>query len=198
MSRNPLRRMGDAGRRHRVRRCGSSSATTAGYVTGADVDGRRRQLPHHLTEEAGAPWTSASSPSRPTGRRPSPSWPASRGAGLTSLYHRRRPHAHPGEPRHAVPGGGDLPDEYRRSLDPIVALDAAAAATTRSASARASTSPPSATRSTRRRRSPRSTICAGGRIEFGVGYGWNVEEAGRPWRRMEDAARRSYASRCWR
>ncbi|MGI8845116.1 MAG: LLM class F420-dependent oxidoreductase [Thermoleophilaceae bacterium] len=74
------------------------------------------------------------------------------------------------------PAGGDLPDEYRRTLDPFVACTAAAAATTTllvgtgiclvverdpivTAKAAASVD-----------------HLSGGRFLFGVGAGWNVEE----------------------
>ena len=92
----------------------------------------------------------------------------------------------------SFPGGGDLPDEYRRTLDPIVALSAAAAVTTtlRLGTAVYLTA----------QRDPIDTAkkiasldhLSGGRMEFGVGYGWNVEEAedhGVDWRRRRALVR---------
>jgi probable F420-dependent oxidoreductase len=76
-----------------------------------------------------------------------------------------------------MPGADDLPDDYRRTLDPLVALAAAAVATT---SLRLGTCIHLVAQ-----RDPITTAkqvasldaLAPGRIDFGVGYGWNVEEA---------------------
>jgi probable F420-dependent oxidoreductase len=75
------------------------------------------------------------------------------------------------------PGGGPLPEEYRRTLDPFVALTAAAAATTR---LRVGTGVCLIAQ-----RDPIVTakeiatldLISGGRFVFGVGVGWNREEA---------------------
>ncbi len=74
------------------------------------------------------------------------------------------------------PAGGDLPDEYRRCLDPFVALTAAATATE---TLRVGTAiclvaqhdPIVLAKSV-------ATLdhLSGGRFEFGVGYGWNRPE----------------------
>ncbi len=75
------------------------------------------------------------------------------------------------------PVAGELPEEYKRSIDPIVALAAAAAVTS---TIRLGTCIYLAAQ--------RDTIdtakkiasldhLSGGRVEFGIGYGWNVEEA---------------------
>ena len=70
----------------------------------------------------------------------------------------RGAHAHPGGAHLAVPDGRrPLPDEYRRTVDPFVALATVAAAPRPSGSARASCCSPSATRSSWRRRPRRST-----------------------------------------
>ena len=74
------------------------------------------------------------------------------------------------------PAGGDLPDEYTRTLDPFVALTAAAAATT---TLRVGTCIALVAQ-----RDPILTakevasldLISGGRFSFGVGFGWNVEE----------------------
>jgi probable F420-dependent oxidoreductase len=73
--------------------------------------------------------------------------------------------------------GTDLPDEYRRTLDPLVALGAAAV--------RTSTIRLGTCIFLLAQRDPISTAkqvatldhLSGGRFELGIGYGWNVEEA---------------------
>jgi probable F420-dependent oxidoreductase len=73
--------------------------------------------------------------------------------------------------------GGDLSDEYRRTVDPFVALSTAAA---RTATIRLGTCVFLVAQ-----RDPISTakqvasldFVSGGRFELGVGYGWNAEEA---------------------
>jgi probable F420-dependent oxidoreductase len=73
--------------------------------------------------------------------------------------------------------GTDLPDEYRRTLDPFVALGAAAV--------RTSTIRLGTCIFLLAQRDPISTAkqvatldhLSGGRFELGIGYGWNVEEA---------------------
>lgn len=74
------------------------------------------------------------------------------------------------------PSGAELPDKYRRSLDPLVALAAAANATT---ALRLGTGILLAAQ-----RDPIVTakavasldLLSGGRVALGVGFGWNVEE----------------------
>lgn len=74
------------------------------------------------------------------------------------------------------PGGGELPDEYRRSVDPLVALAAAATVTDR---IRLGTGICLVAQ-----REPIVTakavatldMVSGGRFVLGVGYGWNHEE----------------------
>jgi probable F420-dependent oxidoreductase len=75
------------------------------------------------------------------------------------------------------PGGGELPDEYKRMLDPFVALAAAAGATTK---LRLGTGVCLVAQ-----RDPILTakevasldLVSGGRFIFGVGVGWNQDEA---------------------
>lgn len=75
------------------------------------------------------------------------------------------------------PVAGELPDEYTRSIDPIVALSAAAAVTSR---IRLGTciylTAQRDTIDTAKKIASLDHL-SGGRVEFGVGYGWNVEEA---------------------
>jgi probable F420-dependent oxidoreductase len=75
------------------------------------------------------------------------------------------------------PGGVDLPDEFRRTFDFLIALTAAACRTSTiqlgTAIYLAAQRDPIATA---KQVASLDTI-AGGRFVFGVGYGWNVEEA---------------------
>jgi probable F420-dependent oxidoreductase len=96
--------------------------------------------------------------------------------GLASLYLPEHTHI-PISRASPWPGGGPLPEEYRRSLDPFVALTAAAAVTER---LRVGTGVCLVAQ-----RDPIVTAkevatldrLSGGRFVFGVGIGWNREEA---------------------
>ena len=74
------------------------------------------------------------------------------------------------------PGGAPLPDEYRRTLDPFVALTAAAAVTK---SLRLGTGiclvaqhhPINLAKTV-----ASLDLVSGGRVDFGIGVGWNVDE----------------------
>lgn len=78
--------------------------------------------------------------------------------------------------RTPAPAGEPLPEEYRRSLDPFVALSAAAAVTTRltlgTGIALVAQRDPIVTAKAA------ATIDwqSGGRFRLGIGYGWNVDE----------------------
>jgi probable F420-dependent oxidoreductase len=87
-------------------------------------------------------------------------------------------HTHiPTSRRTPYPGGGELPEEYRRTLDPFVALAAAATASTR---LRIGTGVCLVAQ-----RDPIVTakevatldLLSGGRFVFGIGIGWNEDEA---------------------
>jgi probable F420-dependent oxidoreductase len=96
--------------------------------------------------------------------------------GFDSLYVPEHTHI-PVSRKTPWPGGGELPEEYRRTLDPFVALTAAAAATTR---LRVGTGVCLVAQ-----RDPILTakevatldLISGGRFVFGVGIGWNQDEA---------------------
>ena len=96
--------------------------------------------------------------------------------GLDSLYLPEHTHI-PTSRASPWPGGGDLPEEYRRCLDPFVALTAAAAVTKK---LRVGTGVCLVAQ-----RDPIVTakcvatldLVAPGRFVFGVGSGWNREEA---------------------
>jgi probable F420-dependent oxidoreductase len=102
--------------------------------------------------------------------------------GLASLFVPEHTHVPVDHSTH--PAGGDLPDEYRRTLDPFVTLTAAAAVTDR---LRLGTGI-----CLLAQRDPIVTakevatldLLSAGRFTFGVGYGWNVAELahhGVPW-----------------
>lgn len=97
--------------------------------------------------------------------------------GLTHLYV-GGDHTHvPAVRSTPFPGADELPEEYTRTYDPLVALAAAAARTSR---IRLGTCIHLVAQ-----RDPISTAkqvasldaLAPGRVDYGVGYGWNVEEA---------------------
>jgi probable F420-dependent oxidoreductase len=114
--------------------------------------------------------------------------------GFDSLY--LPEHTHIPVSRRTPPAGGqeELPEEYKRTLDPLVALSFAAAATRR---LRVGTGILLAAQ-----RDPIVTAKAiatldhlsGGRVVVGVGFGWNVEEIenhGVPYGRRREVARRN-------
>jgi len=96
--------------------------------------------------------------------------------GLESLFFGEHTHI-PSRRQSPYPLGDELPDEYRRTLDPFAALGAVATATT---SLRFGTCI-----CLLAQRDPIITakevatldLLSDGRIELGVGYGWNIEEA---------------------
>ena len=100
---------------------------------------------------------------------------AAEDAGFESLFVAEHTHI-PTSRRTPYPMGGDLPDEYSRTLDPFIALTAAAAVTER---LRLGTGVCLVVE-----RDPIVTakevssldVLSGGRVILGVGAGWNVEE----------------------
>lgn len=100
---------------------------------------------------------------------------AAEDAGFESLFVAEHTHI-PTSRRTPYPMGGELPDEYSRTLDPFLALTAAAAVTER---LRLGTGVCLAVE-----RDPIVTakvvssldVLSGGRVILGVGAGWNVEE----------------------
>jgi probable F420-dependent oxidoreductase len=95
--------------------------------------------------------------------------------GLDSLWLPEHTHI-PTSRRTPHPAGGELPEKYKRSLDPLVALTAAATATTTLRLGTGILLPA--------QRDPLVTAkalatldhLAGGRLSVGVGFGWNEEE----------------------
>jgi probable F420-dependent oxidoreductase len=95
--------------------------------------------------------------------------------GFDSLFIAEHTHI-PVERRSPYPGGGELPDIYYRTLDPFVALSAAAAVTERlllaTGIALMSQRDPIITA----KEVASLDLISGGRAIFGVGVGWNREE----------------------
>jgi probable F420-dependent oxidoreductase len=74
------------------------------------------------------------------------------------------------------PGGGDLPRHYWRSLDPFVALTVAAAATTRLKLGTGVALVIQRDPIVLAKEVATLDLLSGGRVEFGVGAGWNRDE----------------------
>jgi len=75
------------------------------------------------------------------------------------------------------PAGGELPDEYGRTLDPFVALGQAAAVTERLALGTGITLIAQHDPIDLAKQAATLDHLSGGRLTLGIGYGWNVEEA---------------------
>ncbi|MDX3688256.1 MULTISPECIES: LLM class F420-dependent oxidoreductase [unclassified Streptomyces] len=75
------------------------------------------------------------------------------------------------------PAGGELPDEYGRTLDPFVALGQAAAITERLALGTGITLIAQHDPIDLAKQAATLDHLSGGRFTLGIGYGWNVEEA---------------------
>ena len=95
--------------------------------------------------------------------------------GFESLFLPEHTHI-PASRRSAWPGGAELPREYWHTLDPFVALTAAAAATSTlrlgTGICLLSEHEPLATA----KAVASLDLLSGGRVEFGIGAGWNAEE----------------------
>jgi probable F420-dependent oxidoreductase len=74
------------------------------------------------------------------------------------------------------PGGGDLPDQYRRMLDPFVALTAAATVTTDLVIGTSVCLVTQRDPILLAKETATLDVLSNGRFVFGVGAGWNVEE----------------------
>jgi probable F420-dependent oxidoreductase len=75
------------------------------------------------------------------------------------------------------PGGGELPEEYKRTLDPFVALGAAAAATRKLRVATGVCLVAQRDPIVTAKEVATLDLISGGRFTFGVGIGWNQDEA---------------------
>jgi len=95
--------------------------------------------------------------------------------GFESLWVPEHTHI-PASRRTPYPGGGDLPEHYRRSLDPFVALAAAAAVTQRLLLATGVCLVVERDPIVTAKEVATLDWASGGRFLFGVGGGWNREE----------------------
>jgi probable F420-dependent oxidoreductase len=96
--------------------------------------------------------------------------------GFHSLY--LPEHTHIPTSRRTPPptGGSELADEYRRSLDPYVALAGAASVTSRLLLGTAVGLPLQHDPITLAKELATLDLLSGGRLVYGIGYGWNHEE----------------------
>ena len=95
--------------------------------------------------------------------------------GFESLFFPEHTHI-PASRRTPFPGGGELPDAYSRTLDPFVALTAAAMATERLLVATGICLVVERDPITTAKEVASLDHVSGGRFLFGVGAGWNEEE----------------------
>jgi probable F420-dependent oxidoreductase len=95
--------------------------------------------------------------------------------GFESLFFPEHTHI-PISRRTPYPAGGLLPDEYSHSLDPFVALGAAAAVTSRLRLGTAVCLVAQRDPIVLAKEVASLDHLSGGRVVFGVGYGWNVDE----------------------
>ncbi|ATZ25152.1 TIGR03619 family F420-dependent LLM class oxidoreductase [Streptomyces lavendulae] len=92
----------------------------------------------------------------------------------------------------AAPMGGELPEEYGRTLDPFVALGQAAAVTERLHLGTGITLVAQHDPIGLAKQAATLDHLSGGRVTLGIGYGWNVEEAadhGVEWRTRRERVR---------
>ena len=87
-----------------------------------------------------------------------------------------RAHPHPDQPAHAVAGRAELPEEYRRTLDPFVALAAAAAVTERLSLGTGICLVAQHHPITLAKTVASLDLVSDGRFLFGIGVGWNEDE----------------------
>ena len=96
-------------------------------------------------------------------------------AGFESLWVPEHTHI-PASRETPYPAGGELPDEYARTLDPFVALTAAACATTTLRVGTAVCLVMERDPIVTAKEVASLDVVSGGRFELGVGAGWNREE----------------------
>lgn len=95
--------------------------------------------------------------------------------GFESLFVCEHTHI-PASRRSPFPGGGELPKRYSHTHDPFVALAFAAAATTRLRLGTGVCLVPQRDPIVTAKSVASLDLLSGGRFEFGIGGGWNVEE----------------------
>lgn len=102
---------------------------------------------------------------------------AAEARGLTHLYV-GGDHTHiPAARTTPFPGADELPEDYKHTLDPLVALAAAAARTTAIRLGTCIHLTAQRDPITTAKQVASLDALAPGRIDYGIGYGWNVEEA---------------------
>ena len=113
--------------------------------------------------------------------------------GFESLFFPEHTHI-PASRETPFPGGGDLPREYSHSLDPFVALTAAAAVTTTLKVATGICLVIERDPITLAKQVASLDLVSGGRFLFGIGGGWNREEMEnhgtdytRRWKRLRES-----------
>ncbi len=123
--------------------------------------------------------------------------------GYTSLFIGEHSHI-PASRLTPYPTGGEMPDEYRRMMDPFVSLTLAASATTRLQLGLGVCLVLEHHLLDLAKSVATLDLLSGGRVLFGVGVGWNVEELAnhRPdiaWRQRYRACEESVAAlrACW-
>jgi probable F420-dependent oxidoreductase len=95
--------------------------------------------------------------------------------GLDALFLPEHTHI-PVSRRTPYPGGGELPDEYRRTYDPFVALTAAAVVTDRLQLGTGICLVAQRDPIVLAKEVASLDVLSGGRFVFGIGYGWNRDE----------------------
>ncbi|HZZ46190.1 MAG TPA: LLM class F420-dependent oxidoreductase [Pseudonocardia sp.] len=95
--------------------------------------------------------------------------------GFTSLFLAEHSHI-PASRESPYPGGGDLPSVYYRTLDPFVALTAAAVVTEKLTLGTGIALVPQRDLIHLAKESASLDLVSGGRLALGVGVGWNREE----------------------
>jgi probable F420-dependent oxidoreductase len=100
---------------------------------------------------------------------------AAEDAGFESLFVAEHTHI-PTSRRTPYPMGGDLPDEYARTLDPFLALTAAASVTERLRLGTGVCLVVERDPIVLAKEVSSLDVLSGGRVLFGVGAGWNAEE----------------------
>ncbi|MFE3764266.1 TIGR03619 family F420-dependent LLM class oxidoreductase [Streptomyces sp. NPDC059104] len=115
--------------------------------------------------------------------------------GFSGLYLPEHTHI-PASRTTDAPMGGELPEEYGRTLDPFVALGQAGAVTERLHLGTGITLVAQHDPIGLAKQAATLDHLSGGRVTLGIGYGWNVEEAadhGVEWRTRRDRVRHHMA-----
>lgn len=101
---------------------------------------------------------------------------AAEGRGFHSLYLPEHTHIPSSRATPAPTGDAELPEEYRRTLDPFVALGAAAAVTSKIVLGTGICLVAQRDTIVLAKEVATLDFCSEGRFSFGIGFGWNREE----------------------